>query len=333
MSTHTYAPDRAAPAQPFDFRGGASAPRRQLAVLEQLLGLARERAGGSLTTLLRVPITIEHATTELVTYGEYVRSLPTVTSLVEVTLEPLPGRAILEIDPVLALLLVEQLTGGDARPSAPRRLTEVEQALLGEITEPVLASLAQALEAVVPLAPATVRTSVDPRFVDLVPPSETVVLLVMQVTVGEGPSAPAGLLTLCAPAETLAPVLDRLVVEDAEPQVVEPRGPLAGILPDVAVELRVHLAGSPSSLTDIAGLRVGDVLRLDHRTDEPVVGSVGDVVFLTGHLGRRGARLAVQVESVTAPRPAAAAPDPSGHPDQTPPAGFPPAPTPDLGAR
>lgn len=322
MSTHaTLSTPADAGAQPFDFRGGAPTPHRQLAVLEHVLGLARERAAGSLSTLLRTGIRIDHATTELVSYGEYVRALPVVSVLTEVALEPLQGHAILELDTSLALMFIEQLMGGEARPSAPRRLTSVERSLLGELTGPVLGGVVDALEPVVTLQPRVIGTATDPRFVDLVPTTEPVILLVMQVTLTDLPGEPAGLMTLCAPAQTLAPLLDRLVPVEEEPTApATPTGPLASILPDVKVGLRVHLSGTPSSLTDIVGLQVGDVLRLDHRVDQPVTGSIGDHDVLQGHLGRRGSRFAVRVSAVLAPAPAAPVAPSTSAPQPTPPA-------------
>ena len=68
-------------------------------------------------------------------------------------------------------------------------------------------------------------------------------------------------------------------------------------LAHVDVDFSVHLRPSPVPAGDIVGLRVGDVLRIDHKTDEPALGAVRGVDLLSGSVGTRGGRLGFRVTS------------------------------------
>ena len=110
-----------------------------------------------------------------------------------------------------------------------------------------------------------------------------------------------GLLSICYPFSTLAPAMNQLeahvwrsnTTEQAEGE--ERQRPLRALIPDVEVPLSVQLRPSSVPAVDVAQLRAGDVIRLEHRVDEPAIGMIGSRPVLTGRIGRQGRRLAVQI--------------------------------------
>ena len=69
-------------------------------------------------------------TADQVSYGEFVNSMPTPSLINIVTMEPLEGNAVLEINLPIAFSIIDRLVGGPGtqRPKA-RELTEIELAL------------------------------------------------------------------------------------------------------------------------------------------------------------------------------------------------------------
>jgi flagellar motor switch protein FliM len=65
-------------------------------------------------------------------------------------------------------------------------------------------------------------------------------------------------------------------------------------LQDLTVSLSVGLRPTTVTARDVAMLEPGDVLRLDHRIDEPAIGLVDGVELLEGFVGRRGKRLGIR---------------------------------------
>jgi flagellar motor switch protein FliM len=71
---------------------------------------------------------------------------------------------------------------------------------------------------------------------------------------------------------------------------------LERMIPGVPVGFSASLQPSRVAFGDLADLRAGDVLRLDHELDDLAVGMVGDVPVLEGRIGRgRSGRLAMEV--------------------------------------
>ena len=64
---------------------------------------------------------------------------------------------------------------------------------------------------------------------------------------------------------------------------------------DVEVEVGVTLRPSTITAAELASIQPGDVIRLDHRVDEPVIGRLGGTQIFTARAGRHGRRRAVQI--------------------------------------
>ena len=105
--------------------------------------------------------------------------------------------------------------------------------------------------------------------------------------------------SLCYPVSILRTVFAAL---DPQGGGVPEEGlsPAAGLstqLAQMGVELCVHLRPSRIPAGDLVGLKPGDVLRLDHTTDEPALGAVRGVDLLRGSVGTRGGHLGFRVTS------------------------------------
>ena len=245
-------------------------------------------------------------------YDDYLRSMPTPNVLLTVSLPPLPGQAIVELNGQLALGFVDRLLGGtgvrSAQDEAPRRPTELESVLVRDLLGQAADALAEALRPLVDDA-APVALDYSAQHVQIAGPSDMVIVLTYRLGVTQG-LEDQGLLSVCYPAITLRPVLEHLAQsaqggarDDALDQPTA-RAAVHDRLQGVGVDFAVCLTDSVVAACDLDGLAVGDVLRLDHRVGQPVVGRVGQADVLRGHLGRRGRRLALQVTGWTVPEPA-----------------------------
>lgn len=303
--------------QGFDFRRRSRFSRDQVRALEIAHELFARRFASAVGNSLRTLVQLEPISTDEVSYDDYIRSMPNPNLLAVVGLSPLPGPVLLEMNVQLALQLVDRMLGGRGQPVGLRRPTELETYLLRDIIRLADDSLQDALEPTGEVAPELGTIEYNPQLVTVCPPGDMVLLLTYRMAIPQ--SGAEGLLTLCYPASTLAPALDRLAAQAWSEQAAvrsgqdeESRRLLSDSLADVDVTLSVRLDDSAVPAADLAALRVGDVLRLDHRADQPVRGHVAGVDLLEGHLGRRGRRLALQVTRRADPPPAEAPPAPAG---------------------
>lgn len=295
--------------QGFDFRRRSRFGRDQVRALEIAHEVFARRFASAVGNSLRTLVQMEPISTDEVSYDDYIRTMPSPNMLAVVGLSPLPGPVLLELNVQLALQLVDRMLGGPGQPVGLRRPTELETYLLRDVVRLADDCLQDALEPIVEVAPELATIEYNPQLVTVCPPGDMVLLLTYRVAIPQ--SGAEGLLTLCYPASTLAPALDRLAAQAWSEQPSRPHGAdeasrrvLSDSLGDVDVTLSVRLDDSLVPAADIAALRVGDVLRLDHRAEDPVRGHVAGVDLFEGHLGRRGRRLALQVTRRAEPPPA-----------------------------
>lgn len=293
--------------QRFDFRRPDRFPREHVRSLATAHEAFARRLGRALAGEVRAIVQVEPASADQMTFDDYVRAMPHPTVVGTIAAPPLPTPVTIEIDAPLVLRIVDRLLGGRADLPADvgaglRRPTDLEAALLHGVLGHVASALPVALEQVADIDAELTGIEFNPQLVQVTAPADTVLLLAFRISVAGGVRTD-GLLTICYPGATAALLIERITALGGErgPDRDEPAadGDLAALrthLERVSVALAVRLRDTPVAAHDLAALRVGDVLRLEHRTDDPVHINVAGVPTLTGHLGRRGRRLAVQVE-------------------------------------
>jgi flagellar motor switch protein FliM len=296
----------------YDFRRPTTFAREHVRSLAVAHEVFVRRFASQLNSALRTVVQMEPVSVEQMSYDDYIRSMPNPTVLTTISLAPLPAAVVLEMNVQLALVLVDRMLGGQGVPVAPRRPTEVETHLLQELIATGLGAFAETLKPLAEVEPRIGDVDYNPQLVQVVAPSEVVLLLTYRVTMAQGARS-QGLLTICYPYSTLGPALGQLSnnlwLDHSLPAgLPATAAPLRDEVPAVPVTLSVE--GDPVSVRarDLAALRPGDVLRLDHPVDQPLRGTVGGAEIVAGHLGRRGRRLAFQIVEWRA-RPE------SGHPD------------------
>jgi flagellar motor switch protein FliM len=292
----------AAAVSTLDFRRPSRINRDAVLLVEATHeGFAR-RLGTAWGSNAHAALEIEHVATEQCSVDDYVVALPSPTVLAQLRVGRLGGTvALLEVDLPLALLLVERVLGGagDARLAPTvRRPTDLEGALIrAELLEPAVEAIDAALEALDGEATTILGFDTSPQPAQLHGAGELLVLVTFRVEI-RGDLPGQGLVTIAYPVSPLLAHLDGFLgVAGGSEEHVAPETLAANraSLLEARSDLSVQLGAVPMDAGSLAALRVGDVLRLDHRAGVPARLVVEERCIGTAHLGRRGRRLAVQV--------------------------------------
>lgn len=249
-----------------------------------------------LSTTLRTVTQVKCAALAQTTYDEAVRMMSNPTHLVIITLEPMPGMALLHLPIDSVLVMIDRMLGGQGqqRPQT-RPLTDIERSLARTLVQRMLAELRYAFEPLVDLDPEFVRSESNPQFAQIAATAETVLNLELQVSIGDVKTT----WILGLPFAMLEPLLDELANKDrAKSAVFDPprlRAALADRVGDATVELRVRFREVALPSADIVGLRPGDVLSLEHPVGLPLTVSIEGVPCFVAQPGRRGKHLACQI--------------------------------------
>src|SRR4029077_14972674 len=210
---------------------------------------------------------------------EYVRSLPNPSYMVILSLNPLPGAALLQFPLPITFAAVDRLLGGTGDAASPKRpLTEIEQNLMRSVVDRALRELEYAYETLVRVEAEIVQQEFNPQFAQIAAPSDMVLVVSFELRIGEK----KGSASICVPFATLAPVLEHLASQSLfqDQRGEDPdawRQKFEQALYRVPVELHVRFASVALTSSEIVALRVGDVVPLNHGVDEPVTVTVDGV--------------------------------------------------------
>lgn len=282
-----------------DYRTPNKFPPAFLKELTDLHGGFARSLADKLGRELRTPLAIEHMSTEQLAYDAYVRSMPNPSLLEILELRPLPGRIVYEMSSQLGLVIVDRMLGGPGKPVTPRAPTGLEQTLLGSLVHHPMLALKTALSSAMDVDPHRVHSELNPQLAHIASPTETVVVLTFSVIGDAEVTSLRGLVTLCYPASTLDEFREAIARAEAEthPSGGPAAGAIAGPLADAAVEVALRTEATPIAASDLARVQPGDVVVLDHRVDQPLIGLIERIPFMKAHLGRQEGQLAARVES------------------------------------
>ena len=264
------------------------------------LQIIHETFSGQFSTMLssslRTVCVMTVASIEELTYDEYVRDIPIPSHMSILSLDPLPGNGILQLQVDGAMTMVELLLGGSSGGVVPSRpLSEIETSLIRMIIDRGLKELSYAFENAARVEPTVVAVESNPQFVQLAAPSDMVVVVSFGLRIGEVTTD----LSLCYPYSVLEPLLGGMIAQadrGADPAaaaLLTER--VAGRINDTPIELAVVFRSTSMRGQDVLGLRAGDVLHLDHPADALLTATVDDVPLFTVRPAHKGKRVAAQV--------------------------------------
>lgn len=268
--------------EPYDFRRPDKFSKDQLRTLQMVHETFARMAGSSLSASLRAPVNIDLISLEQVPYEEYLRAInQSVFSIL--SLHPLTGQAVLEIEFGLVFAMIDRMLGGPGKPITRTVLTEIERPLVQQMIERMFASLKSSWEGIVLINPSIEGMETSAQFVQIAPPSDIVVTMLFEVKIG----SQRGAMSMCIPYVVLKPITTKLSAQKwfaSGTRKVSPhiRKQLSLQVQQAQVDCSVVLGTAKLSTQDFVGLRAGDVVRLAQHTGEPLLLMVADIPKLVG---------------------------------------------------
>ena len=172
----------------YDFKRPDKFSREQI----RTIAIIHESFARDLTALFsgcfKAPVHVHVASVDQLSYEEFIRSIPTPTTMAELTMEALKAGEITE----------------------QHELTALEKKVMGDIiTNHILTPLRDAWKRIIDLNPSLTGIDTNPQFCQIVPPAEMIVLVTFECKI----DAVEGMINLCLPYLTITPILPRLTAE------------------------------------------------------------------------------------------------------------------------
>lgn len=246
---------------------------------------------------LRTYVQISVASADQIPYEEFIRSIPKMTILNVFEVPPLDGRILMEVNPNIAYAMMDRMLGGKGTSlNKVENLTEIETNIMSNTFERSFEYLREAWETIADIDPLLADFEVNPQFLQMVSPNETVVVISLNTTIGET----SGMINLCIPHVVLEPIIPKLSVHywmQTDKKAREPKevAVLEKRLKKADVPISVELGNSEISIQDFLMLDVGDVIELNQHIEKPLTIKIGDIPKFEGQAGKMNKKIAVQV--------------------------------------
>lgn len=246
---------------------------------------------------LRTYVNISVASVDQIPYEEFIRSIPKMTILNVYSVEPLEGRVLMEVNPNIAYSMMDRILGGRGHSDKhPNNLTEIETTIMSQLFEKAVVNLQNAWSTIVEIDPILEEFEVNPQFLQMVSPNETVVVVSLNTQIGDI----SGMINICIPHIVLEPIIPKLSVHYWMETGTKERDPekyelISDHLKKVDVELKTILGRSQISVDELLKLKQNDIIALDQSIDAPLQLVVNDEPKMLVQAGKVNKKIAVQV--------------------------------------
>ena len=284
----------------YDFKRPDKFSKDQIRTLYMLHESFARLLNTYLSTHLRTMVAIEVASVEQLTYQEFVQSLSNPSVISVLTVPPLKGNILFEVNTEIAFAYIDRVLGGTGENSVKVRvLTDIEEAVVRRFIETAVGHLKDAWANVTEFYPSIETMESNPQFAQIVPPNDMVVIITVQLKLGEV----EGMMNICIPYLVLEPIMGKLTTTfwvasntaKDSPQQIEI---LQKKLERTQVPFVVEMGSVNISINEFLTLGFGDVLQLETQVNDDLKCRIGTRTKFFCRPGTSGKKMAVQITGV-----------------------------------
>jgi flagellar motor switch protein FliM len=283
-------------ARPYDLVCEERLVGRQFPALDSIHERFVRRLRQSLGSFVGVLPNVEQAGLEMLKFGTFRNRIAVGSSVHVYNMSPLRGQALMVLSAPFAFGLVDRIFGGAGKTPAtlePHEYSAIETQMIQRLVIRVLQDLNESWAPVHHLDCSYGRSEINPALVSLTGLNEMVLTFQVQCDFGSGPAT----LTLTTPYALLEPLRAKLGEQQASFGGAD-RDWLAAMTSAVRhsdVTLSAELGTREIAARELLSLRVGDVISLGTRGDDPVALCIEGVRLMTGLAGVSRGQNAVRI--------------------------------------
>lgn len=292
--------DKAKKIKKYDFKNPQKIAKDQLRTLQ----IINENFGRYFQTFLsgylRAPVKIDILSVDQFAYSEYSNAISNPAFLSIINFHPLNGQILIDISTNIIYIMIDRLLGGDGiEVHQKRSFTEIELSLMNRMIKRSMALIKEAWNNVVDISPTLDRIETNPQFAQIIPHNETIVLITMNLTIGQN----EGMMNICIPYLVIEPILEKLSTkywfsttkdEISEDEILKIRKRIL----NSKVEIKAELGSAIVNVNDILTLQKGDVIKLDSKKDDMAKLRIGSNIKFLGSIGISNNVMAIKITNV-----------------------------------
>jgi len=253
-----------------------------------------------LSAMLRKIVDIKLYSIEQMTYGEFILSIPQLTSLNTLSIKPLDGRIVIECNPGISHKIIAELLGSGAVAASDnldRELTEIEVEIFDHFYKMLVSHMYKSWDEVSTLNFKIESRDTNANAIQIISDHEIVLLVVLEITIDEE----SGFLSICYPISYIEPLLDKIVERlfaEGKNKKVSRKKDITTLISGSKMKVEAIMAETELNILDILNLKNGDVVLFNkNATSTSAKIYINNKEKFLGLCGISNNRKAIQIQS------------------------------------
>ncbi|MBC2606013.1 flagellar motor switch protein FliM [Pelagicoccus albus] len=248
-----------------------------------------------LSIFLRLEYSLKMSRLSTLTYSKFTETIPNPAHVVLFKIEQLFGVGVIDINPRLALTMVDRMLGGKGHSvQGERYLTEIETNLVDDVVGIALEEWCRQWKSEQELDTTIIGHESNGRFLETSPADAIMLVLSMEAGVGDcSESIQIGL-----PYYTLEPIIKRMheaKEKDLGLELAQSESSWQSSFNNIDIPVQAEWDGDRLTTKEVLNLRPGDVLRFPKSVLKNTRVRLANSVKFTGEVGLENNRVGVKL--------------------------------------
>lgn len=248
-----------------------------------------------LSIFLRLEFSLKMSRLSTLTYSNYTETIPNPAHVVLFKIEQLHGVGAIDINPRLALTMVDRMLGGKGHSvQGERYLTEIEMNLVDDVANIILDEWCRQWKSERELDASIIGHESNGRFLETAPADSIMLVLTMEAGVGDCSES----IQIGIPYYTLEPIIKKMYEnkeKEINPELSSAKASWQESFDKVDIPVRAEWDADSLSVKEVSHLRPGDVIRFP----KTVLGNtrirLSNTVKFRGEIGLDKNKVAVKI--------------------------------------
>lgn len=253
-----------------------------------------------LSAMLRKIVDIKLYSIEQMTYGEFILSIPQLTSLNTLSIKPLEGRIVIECNPGISHKIIAELLGSGAVAASDnldRELTEIEVNIFEHFYKMFVKHMYKAWDEVTTLNFKIESRDTNANAIQIISDHEIVLLVVLEITIDEE----SGFLSICYPISYIETLLNKIVEKifsEGRNKKASRKKDITTLISGAKMGIEAIMAETEMTVSELLGLKADDVIVFNKNATSPSAKVyINSTEKFAAVSGIQNNRKAIQIES------------------------------------
>jgi len=248
-----------------------------------------------LSIFLRLEYSLKMSRLSTLTYSKFTETIPNPAHVVLFKIEQLFGVGVIDINPRLALTMVDRMLGGKGHSvQGERYLTEIETNLVDDVVSIVLEEWCRQWKTEQELDTTIIGHESNGRFLETSPADAIMLVLSMEAGVGDCSET----IQIGLPYYTLEPIIKRMheaKEKDLGLDLTASESAWQSSFNNIDIPVQAEWDGDSLTTKEVLNLRPGDVIRFPKNVLKNTRVRLSNTVKFTGEIGLENNRVGVKL--------------------------------------